>query len=548
MPVSSINFLGSRSANAGASRWIAHRSDAVIAEASVSSGSPSTVEKCPRTPSPTGTGIGAPEFRTAAPRIRPSVGFSAIARIDESPMCWATSHVIVVVSPPIVTSTVSALLISGSWLGGNSTSTTGPITRTTRPSACPFCSAIGLTLPSVARGRRQRFGAAHDLHDLGRDLVLTRAVGLPRQDLQQLVRVVGGRLHRTPARRVLRRRRFEQGRPYLRDEVLGQQVIEDLLRLRLEEVFGAHGGVRRAGHLVGCDREEPLVRRALRERRPEIGVRAPEFVDPLLGERADQGAADLLGLLVDRHLAEPLPSLLDRDAAEPEVPDALLADDVQDRLEAARADITDDRLGLLEHVGAVGAGETAIGRQREDAHAARLGSIGEQVVLHRGGVGRKVLHRPGQLLGVRTRLLDTLLRLDDPGGRDQLHRPGDLLGRLDRADPSADDAELGAHRYAGASSPAASSSTDDIRSQPTSGFTSSGGVPCPSPASDPAAACIGWKTSANVPRASLSVASCSSERSPVDRIAEKISGCRASRYSQNSDAKRLASDGGYASM
>src|SRR3954468_4291013 len=374
MPVSSINFLGSRSANAGASRWIAHRSAALIAEASVSSGSPSTLYTCPRTPSPTGTVIGAPVFRTGAPRTNPSVGFNATARIEESPMCCATSHVIVVVSPPMVTSTVSALLISGSWLGGNSTSTTGPITRTTRPSACPFCSAIGQTLPSVARGRRQRFGAAHDLHDLGRDLVLTRAVGLPRQDLQQLIRVVGRRLHRAPPRGVLRRRRLEQGRPDLRDEVLRQQVVQDLLGLRLEEVLGADRRVGAAGDLVGRDREEPLVRRALCERGSEVGVGAPQLVDPLLCERADQRAPDLLGLLVDRDLAEALPFLLDGDAAEPEVPDALLADDVQRRFEAAGADLPDHTLGLLEHVGAIGACQSPIGRQGENAHAARLGA------------------------------------------------------------------------------------------------------------------------------------------------------------------------------
>src|SRR6476646_11001664 len=292
MPVSSMTFLGSRAANAGASRWIAHRSAAWIVEASASSGSPKTLYTWPSTPSPTGTVIGAPVLCTGAPRTSPSVGLSAIARIEESPMCCATSHVIVVVSPPIVTSTVNALLISGSWFGGNSTSTTGPITRTTRPSACPFCSAIGLALLSG----RQRLGAAHDLHDLGRDLILTRPVGLARQNLQQIVRVVGRGLHRTPARRVLRRGRLEQRRPDLRDQVLRQQVVEDLFGLGLEQVLRAHRRVARSGDLLGCDRQEPFMRRALRERRPEVGVRAPELVDPLLREGADQRAADLLRL------------------------------------------------------------------------------------------------------------------------------------------------------------------------------------------------------------------------------------------------------------
>ena len=45
--------------------------------------------------SPTGTEIGAPVSRTSAPRCMPSVGFSAIARTRLSPMCSATSMVIV---------------------------------------------------------------------------------------------------------------------------------------------------------------------------------------------------------------------------------------------------------------------------------------------------------------------------------------------------------------------------------------------------------------------------------------------------------------------
>ena len=65
----------------------------------------------------------------------PSVGLRAIARIIPSPMCCATSQVTVCVSPSRATSIRSAVWISGSPSGGNSTSTTGPITRATRPCA-----------------------------------------------------------------------------------------------------------------------------------------------------------------------------------------------------------------------------------------------------------------------------------------------------------------------------------------------------------------------------------------------------------------------------
>ena len=43
IPVSSMIFFGSRSANGGASRWIAQWSEAWIVDASASSGSPRTL-------------------------------------------------------------------------------------------------------------------------------------------------------------------------------------------------------------------------------------------------------------------------------------------------------------------------------------------------------------------------------------------------------------------------------------------------------------------------------------------------------------------------
>jgi hypothetical protein len=52
----------------------------------------------------------------------------------ESPMCWLTSAVIVSVTPSSERSTVIAKPISGSALGGNSTSRTGPVTVRMRPS------------------------------------------------------------------------------------------------------------------------------------------------------------------------------------------------------------------------------------------------------------------------------------------------------------------------------------------------------------------------------------------------------------------------------
>ena len=84
---------------------------------------------------PTGTCDAArPCSSPRAPRLRPSVGFMAMARTRLSPMCCATSAVISMVSPSTSTVNVRAKLISGSASGGNSTSTTGPAMATMRPS------------------------------------------------------------------------------------------------------------------------------------------------------------------------------------------------------------------------------------------------------------------------------------------------------------------------------------------------------------------------------------------------------------------------------
>jgi hypothetical protein len=56
-----------------------------------------------------------------------------MARTTPLPMCWATSSAICCVSPWMSLTSVSMKLISGSEPTGNSTSTTGPMTCTTRP-------------------------------------------------------------------------------------------------------------------------------------------------------------------------------------------------------------------------------------------------------------------------------------------------------------------------------------------------------------------------------------------------------------------------------
>src|SRR5947209_2623162 len=56
-------------------------------------GSPITLKRRPRTPSPTGTLIGPPVSVTLMPRFKPSVEDIAIERTQFSPRCCCTSSV-----------------------------------------------------------------------------------------------------------------------------------------------------------------------------------------------------------------------------------------------------------------------------------------------------------------------------------------------------------------------------------------------------------------------------------------------------------------------
>src|SRR4051812_38479986 len=186
-----------------------------------------------------------------------------IVRTTLSPRCWATSRVSVLPRSARVTSTFRALNRSGIASRGNSTSTTGPVTRTTRPLAAPvgevdgrssvtvMCAAL---LPCgclayvwgrsvVGAGRHERVGAADDLADLLGDLGLAGLVGLPREVLRELFGVVGGRLHRPAPGRGLRGRRLQHRGVDPRGDVLRQQRVEQRFGRRLELVRGRHTGI-----------------------------------------------------------------------------------------------------------------------------------------------------------------------------------------------------------------------------------------------------------------------------------------------------------------
>src|ERR1043165_6698169 len=110
-------------------------------------------------------------------------------------------------------------------LSSNSTSTTGPITCTTRPT---FSVAMYLFL-ATRRAAAQRRGASspcyvlrslrprsrHHLDDLLRDRRLPHLVHVEREPVDHVTRVARGRVHGRHARAVLRRRGLQEGAPDL---------------------------------------------------------------------------------------------------------------------------------------------------------------------------------------------------------------------------------------------------------------------------------------------------------------------------------------------
>jgi hypothetical protein len=138
IPVSRISTLACCSDTGGAGRWMGHRVTPSGAGSS-SIGAPITLNMRPSVSTPTGTEIGPPVALAGSPRRKPSVASIAMVRTTLSPIAPSTSRTTMRPSPVL---TSSASNSSGCSPGGNSTSTTAPMTWLTRPSLV-FLSAFG---------------------------------------------------------------------------------------------------------------------------------------------------------------------------------------------------------------------------------------------------------------------------------------------------------------------------------------------------------------------------------------------------------------------
>ena len=224
MPVSSISVVGVRSSTSGASRWIGHRSS-VTTGSPRSMGSPSRLKMRPSVASPTGTVMGPPVSTTSVPRARPSVVSMATARSRSSPRCCCTSQTSVPASPRSI---VMALLMWGS-LSGNTASITTPWISSMRPT---FLVCVAASKFAPLRLSKCLSPCDH-FHDFLGDLSLSCAVHLKGEALDQVAGVVGRAAHRGHPRTVLGRGGFEQRAEHRDLDVVGNQPVQDLLRVRL---------------------------------------------------------------------------------------------------------------------------------------------------------------------------------------------------------------------------------------------------------------------------------------------------------------------------
>src|ERR1700694_5611683 len=135
----------------------------------------------------------------------------------------------------------------GSWPGSNSTSMTGPMIWTIFPvlMRSPFMGGLAAGPPNPPHARRapgnpgrsstlrlgpllEGFGAADDVEQLLRDLLLACLVVLDREDFDHFLGVRGGRFHGGHARAVLARSRLHERAVDLHAYVAGQQLAQDL--------------------------------------------------------------------------------------------------------------------------------------------------------------------------------------------------------------------------------------------------------------------------------------------------------------------------------
>src|ERR1700674_83187 len=433
IPVSRISTLGCCSDSGGASRWIGHR----FVPSGVGSSSiafPITLNMRPSVSTPTGTEMGEPVACTGSPRRIPSVESIPMHRTTLSPMSDATSSTTL---RPSALLTSRASKSSGWSPASNSPSTTAPTTWLSAPwPLVLFFSGFSLVfaIRNSFLARADGLGAAHDLHQLGRDAGLPDLVCVEGQRVDQVARGLGRILHRDHLGRVLARLVLEHRLENLGLDVPRQQTVEHGLGLRLVDVIGLRSLLRllALGYLGG---DQHADRRLLPEGREPLGVTEDDRV----------GVALRVLLQRDRDGGQTLAH------ARPVGKVAHLRDDVAPVAQEKVATLAPERYVLLvrrvvlvhvarRHTDVVdvdGTAQPLVGGDKDHHRAAAFPAHEEGVLV----LGRPLADRLqdlDHLVGVGARRLDGRLRAAQTGRRHDLHRLGDLLRVLDRVDAAND--------------------------------------------------------------------------------------------------------------
>src|SRR3984893_1695778 len=426
MPVSRISTCVCCSSIAGAGRWIGSISPPEGAGSS-SMASPITLNIRPKVSTPTGTWIGSPVASTGSPRRNPSVEAMAMQRTVLPPTSCCTSRTTFLGGFSRVVTTIASSRF-GSRPGGNSTSTTAPITWLTLPivssDVVSFAtSPMGFSwlracTGSFLQGRRP----GDDLHQLGGDRRLADLVGRQAEFLDDVAGRGGGVLHRDHLGRVEAGLVLQHSLVDLRLHVPGQQLVEHLLRARLVDVVGGLGRALLA--LRDRDGQQRAHDRLLPQRADVAGERKEHGVDPLLlvllEGRADRGQ--------------------DGGFARPVLEAAGVGDDVAPVSSQEIATLPPDghvaRLPavVLVHVpvdgpkriGVERAAEAAIGGDHDEQRPVALPLLEVRVAVL-GRALRCRLQDLQHLLRIRSRRPHRLLRAPHAGRGDHLHGLRDLL-------------------------------------------------------------------------------------------------------------------------
>ncbi len=198
-----------------------------------------------------------------------------------------------------------------------------------------------------------------------------------------------------------------------------------------------------AAHQLGLQREQRPLHDLLAPGRDEAGVDELHPVDPALVVEGHRVLGHLAGVLVGGAVREARERPVELVAAEAQVGLGLAPDGHGEVVLALQGRLLDLALGRPQDPGVVATTQATVSRDDDVADGLLLVPPPDQerAVGRRADDGQVPDHL-GDLLAVRDRGVDALLRLDDPRRRDELHGARDLLGRLHGADAIPQDAFL----------------------------------------------------------------------------------------------------------